>query len=166
MSSALCWDCNINIYLFIYLFTVQNCGPRKSADCAQWRKLSALKTNFFAEITSCRQTSWHLAVPRGLDSASHSILQSSSPLLPTFSNPQTTAVSPQNSNLPVLPPLSLTSKLTPEENNLHFLQPLRTYSRRSSSSTPIQTPLPIHMDGPSTSSPICPKSYTSSSQHT
>jgi len=49
-------DCNI----IIYLFTVQNCWVRKLADCAQWRKLSSWKTNFYTEITSCWQTSWHL----------------------------------------------------------------------------------------------------------
>jgi len=90
----------------------------------------------------------------GLDSASHSIPQPSPPLLPTLSNPQPSAVSPQNSNLPVLPPLPLTSELTPEENSLRVLPPLRTYSKLPLSSTRIETPLPIHTDGPSTSSPI------------
>ena len=94
------------------------------------------------------------AVPLGLDSASHSNPQSSPPLLPTLSNPQPSAVSPQNSNLPVLPPLPLTSELSPEENNLQVLPPKRTYSRLPSSSTHVVTPLPIHIDGPSTSSPI------------
>ena len=37
------------------------------------------------------------AVPLVLDSASHSNPQSSPPLLPTLSNPQPSAVSPQNS---------------------------------------------------------------------
>jgi hypothetical protein len=55
MNGALCWDCNV-----IYLFTVQNCGLKKSADYAQWRTLGSWNTNFYAEITSCRQTSWHL----------------------------------------------------------------------------------------------------------
>ena len=45
---------------FIYLFTVQNCGPRKSADCAQWKTLGTWNTNFYTEITSCRHTSWQL----------------------------------------------------------------------------------------------------------
>ena len=94
------------------------------------------------------------AVTRGLDSASHSITQSSPPLLHTLSNPQPTAVSPQNSNLTVLPPLPLTSELKPEENTLQVLAPLRTYSKLRSSFTNIETPLPIHIDGPSTSSPI------------
>jgi len=94
------------------------------------------------------------AVPLGLDSASHSIPQSSPPMLPTLSNPQPSAVSPQNSNLPVLPPLPLTYELTPEENSLQVLPPLRTYSKLPSCSTCIENPLPIHMDGPSTSSPI------------
>jgi hypothetical protein len=57
-------------------------------------------------------------------------------LLPTLSNPQPSPVSPWNSNLPLLPPL-------------------RTYSKLRSSSTHIETPLPTHIDGPSTSSPIC-----------
>jgi len=95
-----------------------------------------------------------MAVPLVLDSASHSIPQSSPPLLPTISNPQPSAVSPQNSNLPVLPPLPLTSELPPEENNLKVLPPLRTYSKLPLSCTRIETPLPIHIDGPSTSSPI------------
>jgi len=50
MNSVLCWDCNI----IIFLFTVQKCGPRKSAECAQWGKLCCCTTNFYAEITSCR----------------------------------------------------------------------------------------------------------------
>jgi hypothetical protein len=95
-----------------------------------------------------------LAVPRGLDSASHSVPQPSPPLLPTISDPQPPAVSPQNFNLPVLPPLPLTSELTPEENILQVLPPLRTYSKLRSFSTHIETPLHIHIDGSSTSSPI------------
>jgi len=86
------------------------------------------------------------ADPLGLDSASHSIPQSSPPLLPTLSNAQPSAVSPQNSNLPVLPPRPLTSELTPEENSLQVLPPLRTYSKLSSS-THIETPFPTHVDG-------------------
>ena len=83
-----------------------------------------------------------LAVPRGLDSASHSIPQLSPPLLPTLPNPQPSAVSPQNSNHPLLQPLPLTSELTAEENSLQVLPPLRTYSKLRSSSTHIETPLP------------------------
>jgi hypothetical protein len=94
-----------------------------------------------------------MAVPCGLASASHSIPQSSPPLLPTLSNPQPSAVSPQNSNLPVQPPLPLTSELPPDENNLKVLPPLRTYSKLPLSSTRIDTPLLMHIDGPSTSSP-------------
>jgi hypothetical protein len=75
-----------------------------------------------------------LAVPLGLDSASHSV--------------------PQNCNLPVLPPLPLTSEFTPEENSLQVLPPLRTYSKLRSSSTHIETSLPIHIDSSSTSCPI------------
>ena len=44
----------------IFLFTVQNYGARELADLAQWRKLGCFSTDFYAEITSCRQTSWHL----------------------------------------------------------------------------------------------------------
>ena len=95
-----------------------------------------------------------LAVPFGFDSASRSIQRSSPPLLPILSNPQPSAVGPRNSNFPVLPPLPLTSELTPEENSLQVLRPLRNYSKLPSSSTRIETPLPIHIDGPSTSSPI------------
>jgi len=84
-----------------------------------------------------------LAVPHGLDSASHSILQSSPPLMRTFSNPQPSAVSPQNSNLPVLPPLPLTSELTPEENSLQVLTPLRIYSKLPLFFTHVETPLPL-----------------------
>ena len=92
-----------------------------------------------------------LAVPHGLDSSSHSIPQPSPPLLPTLSNPQPSPVSPRNSNLPLLPPL----QLTPEEKSLQVLPPLRTYSKLRSSSNHIETPLPTHIHGPSTSSPIC-----------
>ena len=53
-----------------------------------------------------------------------------------------------------MPPLPLTSKLTPEENSLLVLPPLSTYSKLRSSPTHIKTPLPTHINGPSTSSPI------------
>ena len=52
MKGVLRWDCNIIIF---FLFTVQNCGVRESADSAQWRKLDSFTTNFYAEITSCWQ---------------------------------------------------------------------------------------------------------------
>jgi hypothetical protein len=55
-DSALYWDCNIHFFLF----TVQNCGARESADFAQWRKLGSFTTNFYAEIIPCQQTSWNL----------------------------------------------------------------------------------------------------------
>ena len=110
-----------------------------------------LPTDFMTPEGICLN---RLAVPLALDSASHSIPQSSLPLLPTLSNPQPSAVNPQNSNFPVLPPLPLTSELTPEENSLQVLRPLRTYCKLPSSSTRIETPLPIHIHGPSTSSPI------------
>jgi hypothetical protein len=51
-----------------------------------------------------------------------------------------------------MPPLQLPSELTPEENSLQVLPLLRTYSKLPVSSTCIATPLPIHIDGPSTSS--------------
>ena len=101
-----------------------------------------------------------LAVPLGLDSASHSIPQPSPPFLPTLSNPQPSAVSPQNSDHPLLPPLPLTSELTAEENSLQVMPPLRTYSKLCSSSTHIETPLPTHIDGPSTSTPISVRNPT------
>jgi len=94
------------------------------------------------------------AVTLGLDSASHSNPQSSPTLLPTLSNPQHSAVSPQKSNFPFLPRLPLNSELSPEENNLQVLPPKRTYSSLPSSSNHVVTPLPIHIYGPSTSSPI------------
>jgi hypothetical protein len=74
-------------------------------------------------------------------------------LLPTLSIPHL-AVCPQSSNLPVLPPHPLTSELTSEENNLQVQRSLLTYSKFPSSSTRVETPLSIHIDGPSTSSPI------------
>ena len=104
------------------------------------------------------------AVPLGLDSASHSIPQSSPPMFPTLSNPQPSAVSPQNSNLPVLPPLPLTSELTEEENSLLVLPPLRTYSKLRLS-TRIETSSYPHGRSLHFLSNLCTKSYTSSSQH-
>jgi hypothetical protein len=95
-----------------------------------------------------------LSVPCDLDLASHFIPQSSLPLLCTLSNPQPLEISPQNNNLPILPPLPLPSELTPEENNLQVLPPLRTYSKVPLFSTRIETPIPNHTDGPSTSSQI------------
>jgi hypothetical protein len=44
--------------------------------------------------------------------------------------------------------------LPPKENNLQILPPLRAYSKLPLSSNRIETPLPIHIHGPSTSSPI------------
>jgi hypothetical protein len=52
-------------------------------------------------------------------------------------------------------PLPLPSEMIPEEDSLHVLPPLRTYSKLPLSSTRIASPPPIHIDGPSTSSPIC-----------
>jgi hypothetical protein len=56
MNGALCWDCNI----IVFLFTVQKCGPRESADRVQWEKLGSFTITFYAEISSCWQTSRHL----------------------------------------------------------------------------------------------------------
>ena len=99
-------------------------------------------------------------VPLGLDSASHSNPQTSPPLLPTLSNPQSSALSPQNNNFPVLPPLPLNSELSPEENNIQLMSHKRTYSRLPSSPAHVVTPLPIHIDGPSTSSSISVQNLT------
>ena len=66
--------------------------------------------------------------------------------------PKPSEISPENSNLPVLPPPPLPSELTPEENSLHGLPSLRTYSKLPRSSTHIETPLPIHIESPATSS--------------
>jgi hypothetical protein len=51
-------------------------------------------------------------------------------------------------------PLPLPSEMIPEEHNLQVLPPLRTYSKLPLSSAHIATLLPIHIDGPSTSSQI------------
>jgi len=156
MNGVLCCDCNI----IIFYLQCKRVGPNVGRLCTM-EEVGPFNTNFYAEITFCRQTSWYLkgyawtewqfrvAWPR-----LHIPSQSSPPLLPTLSNPQPSAVSPQNSNVPVLPPLPLTSELPPEENNLQVLPPLRTYSKLPLSSTRIENPLPIHTDGPSTSSPI------------
>jgi len=108
MNGAVCCNCNI----IISLFTVQNCGLRKSVDCpmeeAEFLRNKFLCRGHFFLTDFVTPGGIHLnrlAVACGLDSASHSIPQSSPPLLPTLSNPQTTAVTPLNSNLPALPPL-------------------------------------------------------------
>jgi len=49
----------VGIVISFFIFTVQNCGARELADSAQQRKLCSFTTNFYAEITSCRQTSCH-----------------------------------------------------------------------------------------------------------
>jgi len=77
-----------------------------------------------------------------------------SALISTNSSQHSWVVSPQNSNLPVLSPLPLTLELTPEEYSAHVPQPLRMYFKLPSSSNCIETPLFIHIDGPSTFSPI------------
>ena len=157
MNGVLWWYCNI----IFFLFTVQNCGLKKSAGCANggsWvPEIQLLCRDHFLPTDFMAPKRIHLnrlAVPLGLDSASHSIPQSSPPLLPTLSNPQPSAVSPQNSNISVLPPLPLILELTPEENSLQVLPPLGTYSKFPSSSTHIETLPPVHIDGLSAFSPI------------
>ena len=157
MNGTSCWDCNIIIYLFIYLFiySAKLWAERVGRQCPM-EKAGSLKSKFLCRdhflptdfVTPGGIRLNRSAVPLGLDSASHSNPQSSPLLLPTLSNPQPSAVSRQNSNLPVLPPLPLTSELSPEENNLQVLPPQRTYSRLRSSSTHVVTPLPIHIHGP------------------
>ena len=72
---------------------MQKCGPRNSAECAQWGGAALLHCQFlcrdhFLPTDFMTPEGIHLnrlAVPLGLDSASHSILQSSPPLSPTRS---------------------------------------------------------------------------------
>jgi hypothetical protein len=101
-----------------------------------------------------------LAVPCGSDLASHAIPQPSPPMLPTLPNPQPSAVSPQNSNFPVMPYLPLPSEKTPEPNALQVPTPLKTYGRLPRSSTRVASPLHFPLDGPSTSSPISVRNPT------
>jgi len=56
MNGVLYWDFNIIIF---FLFTVQTCGPRNSADCAHWRKLGSFTTNFYAEMHLTLDTLLH-----------------------------------------------------------------------------------------------------------
>jgi hypothetical protein len=155
MNGALYWDCNISFFIYSAKEWARIVGRQCTLKEAWYLRNKVLcrdhflPTDFLAPEGVRRKRN---AVPCGLASASHSIPQSSPPLLPTLSNPKPSVVHPQNSNLPVLPPLPLTSELPPEENNLKVLPPLRTYSRLSLSSTHIETPLPIHIDRPSTSS--------------
>ena len=126
------------------------------------KKQSSLPRSLLADRLrdTWRDTPESSTVPLGLDSALHSNPLSSPPLLPTLSNPQSSALSPQNNNLPVLPPLPLNSELSLEENNIQLMPPKRTYSRLPSSSTHVVTHLPIHIDGPSTSSSISVQNLT------
>jgi len=89
MNSASCWDYNIIIYLFIYsaklwaekvgrLCTMEDAGFLKYKFLCQDR---FLPTDFVTPEGICLN---RLAVPHGLDSASHSIPQPSPPLLPTL----------------------------------------------------------------------------------
>ena len=127
MNGALCWDCNIIIF-FKFIFSAKLWGERVSRLCtveeAGFLHYKFLYWDHFLP-TDFVTPEWiplnRLAVPSGLVSASHSIPQPSLPLLPTLSNPQPSAVSPQNSNLPVLSLLPLTSELTSEENSLQVL---------------------------------------------
>ena len=157
MKGVLCWDCNISFFIYSAKEWAQNVGRLCMMEEAGSLHHKFLCRDHFLPTDFMTPEGIRLnrmAVLLGLDLASHSIPQSSPPLLPTLSNPQPSAVSPQNSNLPVRPPLPLTSELTPEENSLQVLLPLTTYSKLPLSSTRIETPLPIHIDGPSTSSPI------------
>ena len=136
MNEASRWDSNVIIF-FIYsaklwaekvgrMCTMEETGVLHYKFLC-WDHF--LPTDFMTPEGMCQN---RLAVPRGLDSSSHSIPQPSPPLLPTLSNPQSSAVSPQNGNLPVLPPLPLTSELTSEENSLQVLPPLRTLQSKCS----------------------------------
>ena len=150
MNIASCWDCKIIIYLFIY--SAKLWAERVGKPCPM-EEAGSLKSKFlrldnflvtdFVKPGGIRLN--RSAVPLGLESASLSNPQHSPPLLPTVSNPQPSAVTPKDSNLPVLIPLPLTSELSPEENNLQVLQHQRTCSRLPSSSTHVETPLPNHI---------------------
>jgi len=158
MNEASRWDSNVIIF---FMYSAKLWAEKVGRMCTM-EEAGVLHYNFLCRdhfmptdfMTSEGIRLNRMAVPCGLDLASHSIPQPSLPLLPTLSNPQSSAVSPQNGNLPVLPPLPLNSELTPEEYNLQVLPPLRTYNKLHSSSTHIGTPFPTHIDGPSTSSPI------------
>ena len=119
MNSVLCWDCNIiNFFIFSAKMWAEKVGrvcTMQEARTLHYKFLCCdhfLPTDFTTPGGICLNRT---AVPLGLDSASHSIPQSSPPMLPTLSNPQPSAVCPQSSNLPVLPPLQLTSELTEEK---------------------------------------------------
>jgi hypothetical protein len=89
INGALCWDCNIIIYLFIY--SAQLWAEKVSRLCTT-EEAGILHYKFlcqyhFLPIDFMIPAGIHLnrlAVPCGLDSASHSIPQSSPPLLPTL----------------------------------------------------------------------------------
>jgi hypothetical protein len=128
MTGALCWDCNIIIF-FIYSAKLwaERVGIRCTMEEAGSLHYKLLCRDHFLPTDFMTPEGIRLnrlAVPRDLDSASHSAPQSPPPLLPTISDPQPPAVSPQNCNLPVLPTLPLTSELTPEENRLQVLPPV------------------------------------------
>jgi hypothetical protein len=132
MNCVLYWDCNISFFIYSAKEWARNVGRLctvKEAGSLHHKFLCwdhFLLTDFITPEGICLN---RMAVPLVLDSALHSNPQSSSPLLPTLYNSQPSAVSPQNNNLPVLPPLPLTSELPPEEYNLKVLPPLRTYSK-------------------------------------
>jgi len=159
MNGALCSDCNI-IIIFFYLQckTVGRESRQTVPNGGSW--VPSLQTFMPRSLLANRLHDTWRDTPEQTGSSTWLGLSFTFhptaflPLLTTLSNPQPSAVSPQNSNLPVLPPLPLTSELAPEKNSLQVLPPLRTYSKLRSSSTHIETPLPIHKDGPSTSSPI------------
>ena len=157
MNGVLCWDCNIIFLIYSAKLWDEKVGRLCTMEEAGFLKYRFLFRDHFLPTDFMTPEGIRLnrlSVPCGLDSALHSIPQSLPPLLATLSNPQPSVVSPQNSNLPVLPPLPLTSKLTQGENSPQVLPPLRTYNKLPLSSTHIETPLPIQIDDPSTSSPI------------
>jgi hypothetical protein len=157
MNCVLCWDCNISFFIYSAKEWGQNVGRHCTMEEAGSHYHKYLCWDHFLPTDFMTTEGIRLnrtAVPLGLDSASHCIPHSSPTLLHTLSNQQPSAVSPQNNNLPGLPPLPLTSQLPPEENYLKVLPTLRTYSKLPLSFTCIETPLPIHIDGPSTSSSI------------
>jgi hypothetical protein len=107
----------VGIVIYHFLFTVQKEWARKVGRQCTMEEAGSLYHKYLCRdhflptdfMTPEGIRLNRMAVPLGLDSASHCIPQSSPPLLPTRSNPQLSAVNPQNSNLPVLPPLPLTS---------------------------------------------------------
>jgi len=89
MNGALCWECNITIYLFIYSAKLWagKVGRPCTTEDAQWLKYRFLCQAHFLPTDFVTPEGIRLnrsAVPHGLDSASHSITQSSPPFLCTL----------------------------------------------------------------------------------